>query len=342
MSKVKNISVITSILMIAITVTAVVLAQGPTVNFTKMVSNTAPIVGQPFTVTLEFSNNYTAPLQVRVTDPNPAPAYLSIFTPTITGGAVYSPAIDAVVWEGSLNVGSLPQQVKFQMLATDIPTAAIESGYPVTNTAYLVDLSSTGSLPGSLPNQMASASILIKPQVQQIPINTATNPDGSLTLSTPVNIVVQDNQLQFELQLGTVISATNIPPGGVQLGYVSNHTTDPTGTDRPFAGRRFTLELLSQTPPYTPITPVSFNPPITFTAFYDPAQLAAVGISPETVIIQYKSASAVTWTDIPETDIVERGAGTTPQNSYVKFLVGHLTNFALVGPTKQYLPIIVK
>jgi len=56
-------------------------------------------VGGIFTFTLSFNTaqTQTEQLQVRVIDPNPASAHLAILTDSIEGGAVYSPAVDAVV-----------------------------------------------------------------------------------------------------------------------------------------------------------------------------------------------------------------------------------------------------
>jgi hypothetical protein len=174
MSKIKNVSIIIAILMLTMILTAVVLAASPSPVFTKTISDSTPLVGQPFTVTLNFLHSYTTPLELRVTDPNPAPLYLTILTPTITGDAVYSPTIDAVVWEGSVTGSSL-QTVEFQMVATGMPAAAVKSGYPITNTAYIVGTGSTGSIPGSLPpgslpNLTASASIQVQPSKIHLPI----------------------------------------------------------------------------------------------------------------------------------------------------------------------------
>jgi len=351
MNPLKRLTIVIVIALIAMVMTVGVLAAtGPMVTFTKKVSNATPTVGDVFTVTLEFVNNHTEPLNVIVSDPNPARLYLSILTSTITGGAVYSPTIDAVVWNGTLNVGSLPHKVQFQMRATGIPTATIESGYPVTNTAYMSDAGSTGSLPpgslpGSLPDQViATAAIRILPKTQYISVNTTQDPDGSQTLNAPVNVLVEDQQLKIELPQGTIISGSNLPAGGVRLAYIANHTSDPTGSGIAFAGRRFTLELVANSAPFTRITPVSFNPPMTLTVFYDRNQLAAEKISPSEIKIQYRNSSGAIWQSVPETDIVERGAGTTAQNSYVKFRVGHLTDFALVGPGPHlyYFPTIRK
>jgi uncharacterized repeat protein (TIGR01451 family) len=127
------------------------------VTFTKETSDPTPCVGETFTFTLSFYNTSTETLDVRVTDPNPAPAYLDILTPTITGGAFYSPTIDGVVWEGVLGVGSLPIKITFEMRATGIPSTGLANGYVVTNTATMVDMSASGSL----PDQTAQVTICI-------------------------------------------------------------------------------------------------------------------------------------------------------------------------------------
>ncbi|MBE9508133.1 MAG: hypothetical protein IMY86_08790, partial [Chloroflexi bacterium] len=98
----KRISVILSVLVAAVALAALMLsvasaapsAPAQRVDFTKETSNPTPHVGEIFTFTLYFVNVSTETLEMRVIDPNPAPLYLEILTPTITGGAWYSPTID--------------------------------------------------------------------------------------------------------------------------------------------------------------------------------------------------------------------------------------------------------
>lgn len=167
-----------SIVLAAVMLTALMLsvasaapaAPAQKVEFTKTASNPAPRVGEilTFTWTISPTAEMTQSMGVRVTDPNPASAYLEILTPTITGGAYYSATIDAVIWEGTLTAGSLPLPVSFQVRVTGIPTTALTSGYEVTNIATMVDMEKPGSLPpGSVP---ANATIRIMPRRIFLPL----------------------------------------------------------------------------------------------------------------------------------------------------------------------------
>ena len=165
----KKTTVVLSIVVAAVALAALMLsvasaapsAPAQQVVFTKTASNPAPRVGEilTFTWTISPTAEMTQSMGVRVTDPNPASAYLEILTPTITGGATYSATIDSVVWDGTLIVGTLPLPVSFQVRVTGIPTTALASGYVVTNTATMVDMST----PGSLPDTEAEAIIRIMP-----------------------------------------------------------------------------------------------------------------------------------------------------------------------------------
>jgi len=154
------------------------MAQG-VLEFTKSTSNDRPRVGEVFTFTWAISPtaHMTQSIQVRVTDPNPAPSHLEILTSTITGGATYSPTIggtgpEGIVWEGLLVVGTLPQVVSYQMEVTGVLTTAM----PVTNTAYMVDLVT----PGSLPEATAEVGITIMPaMLHHIVIEDAVGGTGS-------------------------------------------------------------------------------------------------------------------------------------------------------------------
>ena len=158
-------------------------APAQKIDFAKTASNPNPRVGEIFTFTWTISPTaeMTQAMRVRVTDPNPAPLYLEILTPTITGGAFYSATIDGVVWEGTVIVGSLPSPVSFQVRVTGIPTTAPESGYVVTNTAEMIDMSA----PGSLPETKAEAAIRITGEpditVDPLSLNTLLEPGGNTT-----------------------------------------------------------------------------------------------------------------------------------------------------------------
>jgi spore coat protein U-like protein len=139
------------------------------VTFTKQASDATPRVGETLAFTLSFNtvSTQTQALQVRVIDPNPAPGYLEIISSSITGGAAYSPTIDAVVWEDTLfPAGTQPQVIAFQVRATGIPSSALAAGHPVTNTATLIDL----AMPGTLPEATAEAAIRIMPYQVFLPV----------------------------------------------------------------------------------------------------------------------------------------------------------------------------
>lgn len=140
--------------------------------FTNTASNETPIVGHILTFTLQFytTSVQTQTVHVRVTNPNPAPSYLKIITApaTIGGGAWYSPtiggqghggsAVDGIVWEGEFGPGTIPDAVTFQVQASGLPTTSLSIGYPLTNTATMIDLA------GTLPDGTAEAAIRIMPR----------------------------------------------------------------------------------------------------------------------------------------------------------------------------------
>jgi hypothetical protein len=137
-------------------------APAQRVVFTKEASDATPHLGETLTFTLSLNTvpTQTQELQLRVIDPNPAPNYLDIISDSITGGAAYSPTIDAVVWENTLfPVGTQPRVIAFRVRITGIPPSGVAAGYPVTNTAMLIDLAMTGSL----PEATAEAGIRISP-----------------------------------------------------------------------------------------------------------------------------------------------------------------------------------
>jgi hypothetical protein len=139
------------------------------VTFTKQVSDATLQVGETCAFTLNFHSvpTQTLALQVRVIDPNPAPSYLEIISSSITGGAYYSPTIDAVIWEDTLfPAGTQPQAIAFRVRATGIPSSALAAGYPVTNTAMLIEL----TMPGTLLEATAEAAIRIMPSRIFLPL----------------------------------------------------------------------------------------------------------------------------------------------------------------------------
>ncbi len=139
-------------------------------TFTKEASNKTPYVGDILTFTLDISPTaqLTQLTWIRVTDPNPAPAYLKILTDTIIGGAaVYSPAFNGVIREFTLTVGTVRQQLSFQVEITGMPATALTSGHPVTNTARIVDASGAGSLRVPIT---AEAGIRIMPRRIMLPL----------------------------------------------------------------------------------------------------------------------------------------------------------------------------
>ena len=161
------VAVVLAALMLS-TVSAAPYAAARRVDFAKGTSNLAPRLGDTFAFTLQFgsASGEQQPIYVRVVDPNPAPLYLEIVRPSITGGAWYSPTIDAVVWEGVLVPGSEPKEVTFDVQVTGIPVSALANGHPVTNIATMIDLAT----PGSLPEQTAQVGIRIKPLTALLPV----------------------------------------------------------------------------------------------------------------------------------------------------------------------------
>ena len=169
-------------LMLSIVSAGTASAPAQQVEFTKAASDPTPRLGEVLTFTLRFCNVSTETLEVRVADPNPAPAYLVIITPTITGDAEYSPTIGGLVWEGTL-VHSPPTwvTVTYQMQVTGIPTTALAAGLAVTNVATMVDLATAGSLPGG----MATAPIRIMPVRVFLPLFEHDYCPASSTVASP-------------------------------------------------------------------------------------------------------------------------------------------------------------
>jgi len=135
-------------------------------TFTKSASDGTPKVGDVFTFTLFFAptEELTQNVDIMITDPNPAPAYLEILTDTIGGGAEYSPTLDAVVWDGWLVMPSAGLTLTFQTEVTGIPTTSLSSGYVITNTATMVDQGTSEVL------ATAEASIRIMPRQILLPL----------------------------------------------------------------------------------------------------------------------------------------------------------------------------
>ena len=115
-----------------------------------------PQVGETLVFTLRFAmvQGCYSPAQARVSDPNPASLYLDVLTPTITGGAWYSPSIDGIVWEDMLIAGD-EYEISYQVRVLGLPEQTPDTGYRITNTATIADLRK----PGTLPLQSAHAVI---------------------------------------------------------------------------------------------------------------------------------------------------------------------------------------
>ena len=142
------------------------------VTFTKMASDETPTIGDIFTFTLQFNSmpTETQPINIRVTDRNPTPAYLEIITDSITGGAIYSPTIDGIVWENTLEpAGTQPHTITFMVRVTALPTGTLPAGlpgFPITNIALMVDT----AVPGSLPDTQAEVTVYLQPHLVFEPI----------------------------------------------------------------------------------------------------------------------------------------------------------------------------
>jgi hypothetical protein len=147
-------------------------APAARVTFTKTASDETPTIGDIFTFTLRFNSmpTETQPINIRVTDSNPESAYLEIITDSITGGAIYSPTIDGIVWENTLEpAGTQPHTVTFMVRVTALPTVTLPvglPGFPITNIALMVDT----AVPGSLPDTRAVATIYLQPHLNFLPI----------------------------------------------------------------------------------------------------------------------------------------------------------------------------
>jgi hypothetical protein len=143
-------------------------ASNDGISFTKVTSNTKLRESELFTYSLYFNTleSEDMTINVKITDANPAPEYLSIISDSITGGGIYVPSLDSIVWEGALEPnGTEPHTVTFQVLVTDIHPNTPLTGYPITNTAYIVDT----DFPGSLPLQQASVIIYLFPHQLFLP-----------------------------------------------------------------------------------------------------------------------------------------------------------------------------
>lgn len=133
-----------ALVLVAATTTVQAQLPWPTYSINKIIDypsgGLGVEVGEVFTVTLVFENQWTQSRFVEVRDRNPAPQYLEILPNTITGGAYYTPTLDAVAWDGSLGIGG-PAMVSFQMRAIG------GTGRRVSNYAYLDDPLTMETLP---------------------------------------------------------------------------------------------------------------------------------------------------------------------------------------------------
>lgn len=159
---IKRLGTVVAILVVAIASVPSALAsvdgqiKCPQAILSKEASHPMPQVGETLVFTLRFAmvqGCYT-PAQARISDPNPAPSYLDILTPTIAGGAWYSPSIDGVVWEDMLIAGD-EYEISYQVRVLGLPEQTPDTGYRITNTATIADLNK----PGTLPLQSAHAVI---------------------------------------------------------------------------------------------------------------------------------------------------------------------------------------
>jgi hypothetical protein len=157
------------------------------VELAKEVSNAVPRVGESFTCTLGFRNVSTETLNAVVVDPNPAPAYLRILTQTIPAGATYSPTIDGVVWQGELAGAPSPlTTVTYQMRVMDVPTTALATGYPVTNTVQVFDV----DRPGTPPLAQAQAQVRLSPWRAFLPLVSSDHCPASSVVASPFSVEI--------------------------------------------------------------------------------------------------------------------------------------------------------
>jgi hypothetical protein len=177
------VAVLTALVVLMLSTVNAVPAPAPVqqVEITKAASDPTPRVGEFLTFTLRFRNVSTETLQTRVTDPNPAPAYLEILPSTIQGGATYSQAIDGVVWEGALaHSPAAWVAVSYQVQVTSIPTAGLAAGFLITNTATTVDLQNPG-----VPAGEAEATVRVLPWRVFLPLVGRDCCPGSATVASP-------------------------------------------------------------------------------------------------------------------------------------------------------------
>jgi hypothetical protein len=176
--------------LVALTTTVRAQLPWPTFNLTKTVDYRPAVgegvsVGEVFTITLTFENEWDQAVQVKVRDQNPSPIYLEILSDTITGGAYYDPGTppavpDAVEWQGMLDPGS-PVTITFQMRAIG------GAGQRVVNWAWL-DNEETQD---TTPDADDEADIYIKPDTPSLaPIDNSDGDDDYTVIWSEVATAV--------------------------------------------------------------------------------------------------------------------------------------------------------
>jgi hypothetical protein len=122
------------------------------------------------TLTFSLDASQDQPLTVNLANVNPDPLHLVIVQSSITGGATYSPSVgvggpEGVVWDGTLNVGSMPQEVTFQMRVLSIPANAMAAGLPEVNSVAVTDVNA-----GTLPIATSDQPFTLRPLVLNLPV----------------------------------------------------------------------------------------------------------------------------------------------------------------------------
>jgi hypothetical protein len=330
----KKIGVILSVVIAAVALLALMLsvasaATVATATLTSAISDGSPVVGDTVIVTLRFRNTGTTTLGARVTDPNPASAYLAILTGTISSNAIYSPAIDAVVWQGPLVTGTVMHTVTYQMRVTGIPTTPVCTGYGVTKTSTMVDLET----PGSLPETTAAVWILIRPASVQAPVNPYT--DTTVCYPEP----------------GGMTTTVDIPAGAVEEVTGTLVITGTGGVAEPphpftgnlkFAGRLFQIDFFVGgvvQPGFV------FSNPVTITLNYRDEDLEGPPplFEPD-LRLYYWSDSASEWTDAINTCTPPMTYTRDLDANWLKVPICHLSTWALASIEEQrlYLPLIMR
>jgi hypothetical protein len=191
-----------------------------------------------------------------------------------------------------------------------------------TLTTAIFDPQETIYWRGAAVNDYAVGTPSVQRSFVTPPIITSTQispSNGGTLVPDPANISIQ------------------FPPGAVTAQTTLSYTLQPEPSrslaNFRFAGRAFTLEAFDSNGRVT-----TFNKPFTITIVYDAFDLIAAGIGdPSRLNVVFWNGSQ--WARILPCE----GCSIDTVNQRVTVVVDHLTEFALVDPTRKvYLPIVLK